>query len=105
MVDPTQYSSRGALPIRPVGEPQRVAPPSPPTGDVSFSDVLRAAIKEVDSLQHRADTLKESLVLDPNADLQEVMVATEQARLAFEFTMQVRNKVVQAYEELMRLQI
>lgn len=82
-----------------------MAPPSPPTGDVSFSDVLRAAIKEVDSLQHRADTLKESLVLDPNADLQEVMVATEQARLAFEFTMQVRNKVVQAYEELMRLQI
>lgn len=103
MVDPTRF-----VRIQPTGPVEGLQPgarPSPPSGGVSFEEMLRMAVQEVDSLQHRADSLKESLAVDPNANLQEVMVATERARLAFEFTMQVRNKVVQAYEELMRLQI
>lgn len=108
MVDPAPLSGSLGGPARPAqgGAPARLpTPPSPPAGTASFADVLRAAVREVDSLQRKSDEMKQSLAVNPNANLQEVMIATEEARLAFEFTMQVRNKVVQAYEELMRLQI
>lgn len=81
------------------------ATPHEPGQGPSFADTLMAAMREVDSLQRQSNEMKENLVVDPNANLQDVMIATEEARVAFEFTMQVRNKVVQAYEELMRLQI
>jgi flagellar hook-basal body complex protein FliE len=71
----------------------------------SFADVLNNAVGEVNRLQAQADRLAEQLASGEIKDVHQVMVAMERASLALQLTVQVRNKVIEAYQEMMRTQV
>jgi flagellar hook-basal body complex protein FliE len=78
---------------------------APPVSGVSFKDMLAEAVGEVQRLQTEADTTIRQLVAGEISDVTETMVAVEKADVAFQTMMLVRNKMVQAYEEIMRMQV
>lgn len=71
----------------------------------SFSDVLMESIEKVNALQKEADDAIEELLLGKNKDIVQTMITMEKADISFKLMMQVRNKIIQAYEEIMRMQL
>ena len=70
-----------------------------------FSDVLKSAIQGVDDLQAGADSKVSNLLQGaPNTDVSSVMVSVEKADVAFQLMMQVRNKIVSAYQDIEKMQ-
>ena len=70
-----------------------------------FSDVLKSAIGSVDTLQSGADMKVGNLLAGaPNTDVGNVMVSVEKADVAFQLMMQVRNKIVSAYQDIEKMQ-
>ena len=75
------------------------------TGAPSFKDVLSETIGEVQRLQGEADTTIKQVVSGEIKDVTDAMIAVEKADVAFHTMMAVRNKIVAAYEEIMRMQV
>ena|SRR3972149_842181 len=71
----------------------------------SFSEVLKNSIEQVNKLQVEADQASQELLLGQDKNIHQVMIAVEKANLSFQLMMQVRNKIVTAYEEMMRVQV
>ncbi len=71
-----------------------------------FGQLLRQSLQGVSRRQQTAARLQEAFELeDPDVDLAQVMVETQKARVAFEALVQVRNKLVNAYQEIMNMPI
>jgi flagellar hook-basal body complex protein FliE len=70
-----------------------------------FQDLLQNAIGQVDGMRKTADTAVERFLSGEGEELHSTVMATQRAELAFEMFVQVRNKVVQAYQEVMRMQM
>lgn len=81
------------------------APSTPATTGASFSKIFAEAIGEVERLQTEADSTIKQLVAGEIKDVTDAMIAVEKADVAFQTMMVVRNKVVAAYEEIMRMQV
>jgi|SRR5581483_10698171 len=73
-------------------------------GESSFSDMLDEAVFHVDQLQEKANQKVGSMLSGNTADVHDAMIAVQKADLSFQLMMQVRNKVVQAYQEVERMQ-
>lgn len=71
----------------------------------SFQEFFADAVKQTNGLQVEAQEAKRRLLVGESDDLHGVMIAMEKAGLAFQLTMTVRNKVIEAYQEVMRMQI
>ena len=71
----------------------------------SFADTLKNSIEKVDKLQAEADQSVQELLTGNEQNLHQVMIAVEKANLSFQLMMQVRNKIIGAYEEMMRTQV
>ena len=74
------------------------------SGDESFSSVLSNAVHTVDQLHTSAASQVSNLLRGGGGDLNEVMVAVEKADVAFQLMMQVRNKIVNAYQDIEKMQ-
>lgn len=75
-------------------------------GNVDFAQTLRVAIDQVDEHMQAAMQLGESFTRgDPGVDLPQVMVAMQKAGLSFRAMNEVRNRLVEAYREMMNLQM
>ena len=71
-----------------------------------FSKVLAESINQVNDIQKNASELKTAYeAADPSVDLPEVMVAVQKASLSFEAVTEVRNKLLNAYQEVMNMQV
>jgi flagellar hook-basal body complex protein FliE len=81
------------------------APAAPAAGQGSFATVLKDALQEVDQLQRKADAAITSFASGDKASLHDTMIAMEQADVSFRLMVQVRNKIVEAYQEIMRIQV
>lgn len=83
--------------------------PSPVTTDssrVDFGELVKRSIDSVNETQMNAGQLAEQFELgDPSVDLVRVMVEMQKARVSFEAVSQVRNKFVEAYREIMSMQV
>ncbi|WCN39090.1 flagellar hook-basal body complex protein FliE [Aneurinibacillus uraniidurans] len=79
--------------------------PTPNEVTESFASYLRDAINDVNGLQKTADKMNEGLATGQVQDFHQVTIASQKASIALEMTMQVRNKAVEAYQEIMRMQI
>jgi flagellar hook-basal body complex protein FliE len=76
------------------------------SGRVDFSDLVKSAVNKVNETQQASSDLKEAFEMGaPNVNLVDVMIASQKATVAFEATVQVRNKLVRAYEEVMRMSV
>jgi flagellar hook-basal body complex protein FliE len=73
--------------------------------DSSFANLFNNALEEVNNLQQDASNAGIKLAAGKIQDVSEVVIATEKATIALQLTMQVRNKVVEAYQEVMRMQV
>ncbi len=73
-------------------------------GDGSFLQTLTDAFQQVDSLQSQADSQVTDLLQGRGSDVHTAMIAVEKADISFQLMMQVRNKIVSAYEEIARMQ-
>ncbi len=83
---------------------QLPVPQSRPS-ETSFGDTLKDAIGKVDASQQAADEQIEAFVAGDQDDLHEVMIAMNQAKLTFHLMTEVRNKALETYQELMRMQV
>jgi flagellar hook-basal body complex protein FliE len=75
------------------------------SGQASFSDMLAKSVKDVNNLQLEANNAIQKLVTGKKQNLHETMLAVEKADIAFRTMNQVRMKVIDAYKEVMRMQI
>jgi flagellar hook-basal body complex protein FliE len=98
-------------PITRVGESGGLLPLKPPqTGSVagsgeSFADVLGKFVDDVNTLQNKASESIEKLSAGDISDVHQVMVAVEEAGTAMEFMLEIRNRIVDAYQEIMRMPV
>jgi flagellar hook-basal body complex protein FliE len=69
-----------------------------------FGDLVKDAVGEVDSLQSQAQAAVTGLMTGTGVDVHTAMIATEKAGMAFELALSVRNKAVQAYQQVMSMQ-
>jgi flagellar hook-basal body complex protein FliE len=76
-----------------------------PGGGKDFSQVMRDAVKEINELQTNADEAIAKVQMDNTASIHEAMIALEQAGISFRALMTVRNKILDAYQEVMRMQV
>ncbi len=70
-----------------------------------FQQVLQSAIGTVEDLNNNADTAVKNFLSGQNEDLHTTVLATQQAEMSFQLGLQVRNKVVSAYQEIMKMQL
>src|SRR4051812_36509190 len=75
----------------------------PAGGD--FGAALKQAVGALDQLGQQADASTMALAKGDPIDIHEVMLSTEQASLGFSMALQVRNKLVDAYQEVMRMSV
>ncbi|MER2513810.1 MAG: flagellar hook-basal body complex protein FliE [Nitrosomonas ureae] len=81
-------------------------PGSDEVASIDFSEKLKSAIDQVNKSQVSADRLSEQFVSDQsNVDLHEVMISLQKANVSFQSMVQVRNKLVTAYQEIMNMQV
>jgi flagellar hook-basal body complex protein FliE len=72
----------------------------------NFTEMLQDAVNSVNEVQKEAGALKKSFELgDPSVDLPQVMMASQKAGVAFEAMVQVRNKLLQAYKDVMSMPV
>jgi len=81
--------------------------PSPelPGHSGSFAILLQQSLERVDGLQHEADAAARAFALGQAPSVHDTMIAMEKADLSLRLTTKVRNKVVEAYQEIMRMQV
>ena len=70
---------------------------------VSFKDTLKSFTGEVDRQLKEADQMAEEFAVGKKNNLHEIMIAAEKADISLRFLLQIRNKVLEAYQEIMRM--
>lgn len=75
------------------------------SGAVSFADTLKEAVNNVNQLHLDADRKAQELATGKTDDVAGVMIATEKADIALRTMVQVRNKIIDAYQEIMKMQV
>jgi flagellar hook-basal body complex protein FliE len=93
------------LPGAVTGQPVAPAGDAIKQSNVSFGATLRQAMKDVNALQTEAGTAIEKMVAGENIDIHEVMIAVEKAKTSFDLLMEIRNKAIESYREIVRMQI
>ncbi len=77
-----------------------------PAGGVDFATVLRNSIDQVNATQKQAETLSANFAAgEGTANLHDVMIALQKANVSFQEMVQVRNKLVSAYQDVMNIQV
>jgi flagellar hook-basal body complex protein FliE len=98
-----------SLPILPVSNialPEVIAPAAAgSTSGGAFQDVLTNAIQRVESLGTNASTSVQNFLSGEGGELHTAILASQRAELGFDMFLQVRNKVVGAYQEIMKMQM
>lgn len=72
--------------------------------DANFQSYLRDALSEVNALQHEGDVALTQL-LTGDIEFHDAMIIAEKANLALQLTMTIRTKLLEAYQEIMRMQV
>ena len=97
-----------AAATRPTAALPAIAKPEAATAatKVDFSDALKSAISSVSNTQHKAEELGKSFAMgDDKVALSDVMIAMQKSSITFQASVQVRNKLVSAYHEIMNMQV
>ena len=76
-----------------------------PEGEKSFGAMLNQALGQVNEMQQQADSLAVQVSTGEVENVHQAVISMEKAVLALELTVQVRNRVVEAYQELMKTQV
>ncbi|MGX1900339.1 flagellar hook-basal body complex protein FliE [Thermolongibacillus altinsuensis] len=77
----------------------------PAEAQQAFADFLKKAINQLNKEQVSSDMLTTKLAKGENVDLHQVMIASQKASISLQLAVEVRNKVIEAYQEIMRMQV
>jgi flagellar hook-basal body complex protein FliE len=86
----------------------RVEQPKLPGADAtatSFADTLKDAVMKVNQAHHEADVKMQELATGKSQNIHETMIAVEKADISLRLMTQVRNKIIEAYQEVMKMQV
>jgi flagellar hook-basal body complex protein FliE len=73
--------------------------------NTSFDETLTQAVRDVNSLQGEASNAVQRMVRGEETDIHNVMIAVEKAKTSFDLLMEIRNKTIETYREIMRMQV
>jgi flagellar hook-basal body complex protein FliE len=104
LINPMTLNPVHTQSIQPIGTNNLSSSSSPAEITKSFGDFLQNALDGVSAQEQNVHTMNDQYLLG-NVDVSQVMVATQQAELGLQLTSQIRNKVIEAYQEIMRMQI
>jgi flagellar hook-basal body complex protein FliE len=85
--------------------PQLQKPKAGGEGQDNFGDLLKNAVNNVENLQREAAEAQDKLVTGEAAELHQVMIAAEKAGLSFDLLLEIRRRLVDAYQELIRMPV
>jgi len=91
-------------PLSPAANPA-AGPKEKQTPAASFGEMLQKALEEINTAQVKADQLQLKFITGEVQDLHQVVIAMEEARLLMSLAVEVRNRVVESYQEISRMQI
>ena len=103
-MDPLQRINPGLAPVgapAPVPNSLQVRDPRVP----SFEDTLKGFLGDVNSMQNEADAAIEKFAAGEIKDVHQVMAAVSEAKTSFNLMLEIRSKTLDAYQELMRMQV
>jgi flagellar hook-basal body complex protein FliE len=75
------------------------------SNNTNFSEILKNELDKVNDIQLNAEQATQDLLTGKATDVHQVLIATEEAKLSLEMAVQIRNKLVDAYQEISRMQI
>ncbi len=78
---------------------------SNPNESINFKELLIDALNNVNTLEQESTKMTEDFIAGRTDDIHSVLIASEKASISLQFIMEVRNKVMEAYQEIMRMQI
>src|SRR5690348_5040119 len=91
--------------VSPISLPELSAPVRPSGTSGEFQQLLDQSIHTIETLNHKAGDAVQKFLTGENEEVHSTVMPTQEASLAFELGLSVRNKVVEAYQEVMRMQI
>jgi flagellar hook-basal body complex protein FliE len=91
-------------PIPPIGSVAATAPASPAAAP-GFGAAMQRGLSEVSALEHAADHVTKNVATGGGAQIADLMAATTKASVGVDLLVAVRNRAVEAYQEIMRLQV
>ncbi len=91
--------------VQGAGAPQKGLKAQPAKGTPSFKETLNGFMKEVNAMQNKADVSIQKMAAGEINDVHQVMNSVQEANLAFNMMMEIRNKVLDAYQEVMRMRL
>ena len=98
--------SSSTTPLSGAGLARRAAAPQDAGNEVGFSGALKGALKSVSAAQNHATGLQQEVQMEnPSVSLEQTMVAIQTAQIGFQATLLVRNRMVQAYTDIMNMQV
>ena len=98
------FSNHEIAPLRPA-QPQQPPLEGPKQAGQDFKSVLLESLNEVNRLQTEADEGVQRLLTGESKNVAEVMAAVNKAGIAFDLLMEVRNKMVEAYQEIQQIRL
>lgn len=90
-------------PILPQMNPAKSEPS--PSSSPSFGDVVKSSLMDVNRQMLEADQAIDDLATGKNQDIHQTMISMQKAEISFELVMQIRNKLIAAYDEIRRMSI
>ena len=96
-----RIGSIGSAPVVPALAKVGAASPGAP----GFGETLGRALKEVDELQVKAQSAATAVASGRDVDMTQTLVTIEKANISLQFALQIRNKLLEAYQEIMRIQV
>jgi flagellar hook-basal body complex protein FliE len=100
-INPIGPIQQGQQPIQPLKVQAGAGAPGAP----SFKETLNGFLKDVNSMQLKADESINRMAAGEITDVHQVMTAVEEANTAFNMMMEIRNKVMDAYTEVLRMRL
>ena len=94
-----------SIPSLPSVDQLTLNPSAKASDNGEFAKLLQTTVQEVDNSQHSADAAVKNFLNGGDGELHSTILATQKADLQFDMFMQVRNKVVSAYQEVMKIQL
>lgn len=91
--------------LRPEGKKGSTYTYTPYEAQQKFAAVLKEQIEKINEAQNQSDVMTEKLARGENVDLHQVMIASQKANITLQATIEIRNKVIEAYQEIMRMQV
>ena len=96
------FETQSKGPLKPEFSPADIAPA---TGKPDFAQLVKGAVDSVNDLQQNAKTLTTAFEQGKDVPLTDVVLAMQKSSIAFEATLQIRNKVMKAYEDIKNMPV